>query len=224
MTRLKDLKKFYRLMNMLEKNTEGRRKLGDCDPATDTSIGGVYFFFEKGQRRTGSGKGDRVIRVGNCTSYRRRISRQHKGPGRPLTGSIFRKWVANALFVRHRNTRFSDWPEIIEEDFKGMREALGPEQQQELERLTGRHMRPMHLLFVPIVREDSRRYIERNAIGLLSEYHKDPIDPPSRGWLGRHSRSEKIRSSGLWNSDLVAGGYEPKFLDRLEARVDRARN
>ena len=224
MARLKDLKRFYRLMNTLEKNTGERRRLGDCDPATDPSIGGVYFFFEKGQKRTGSGKGDRVVYVGICTQYRDRISKMHRGPGRPLRGSSFRKWVANSIFLKGRRKRFADWPDIAQENFRGMWQALGPEQQQELERLTGRHMWPMHLLFVPIGKKSCRRYIERQAIGLLSEYHKDPIDPPSRGWLGHHSRSEKIRGSGLWNSHHVAKGYEPKFLDRLEAYVDRAGN
>ena len=71
-------------------------------------------------------------------------------------------------------------------------------------------------------KESDRRYIEKNAIKLLSEYRKNPIDPPSRRWLGRHSCSERIRCSGLWNSDHVSNGYDPEFLDWLEEYVDEA--
>jgi hypothetical protein len=64
--------------------------------------------------------------------------------------------------------------------------------------------------------KSSRRgYIERNTIALLSNYKKDPIDPPSTGWLGRHCDRERVRLSGLWNSNHVEEAYDPGFLDEL---------
>ncbi|MDS0278179.1 hypothetical protein NDI85_10265 [Halomicroarcula sp. S1AR25-4] len=33
-------------------------------------------------------------------------------------------------------------------------------------------------------------------------------------WLGHHSRSPDIRSSGLWHVTHVEGAYDPAFLDR----------
>ena len=224
MERLDDLERFYGLLDILEENTGGRRRLSDCDPATDPGIAGVYFFFEKGERREKSGKGDRVVRIGKCTSYCRRVSTQHKGPADEMVrGSVFRRWVHNALFLKFRETEFADWPDITEENIAGMLEALNLDRQQRLARATSKHMWPMELLFVPIGRESSRQYMERNAIALLSEYGvDDPIDPPSRRWLGRHSRSDRIRSAGLWNSNHVADEYEPEFLDRLERYVNRA--
>ena len=42
------------------------------------------------------------------------------------------------------------------------------------------------------------------------------MDPPSDGWLGRHAASERVRASGLWNSDHVDEPCDPSFLDRLE--------
>lgn len=182
MTRLDDLETFYELMEELEENTGGRRRLGDCDPNEDRSDGGVYFFFEKGERRSRSGRGDRVVRVGKCKRFRRRVSRQHKGPPDEIVrGSVFRRWVHNALFLKHRETEFADWPDITEENIAGMLEVLSPHQKQRLARATSKHMWPMKLLFVPIGRESARQYIERNAIALLSEYGvDDPIDPPSK--------------------------------------------
>ena len=61
-----------------------------------------------------------------------------------------------------------------------------------------------------------RAYVERNAIALLSNYGAEEIDPPSRTWLGRLCDRERVRKSGLWNSDYVDLDYEPAFLDCFE--------
>lgn len=221
MCRLDDLKRFYSLMDKLQKKTGRKRKLEHCNSAKDQTDGGVYFFFENGERRKGSGAGDRVVRVGKCTSYRRRISRMHKGPPELLTGSNFRKWIANALFLRDQANAYGDWPDIAEANLGDMVHILAPEQQHQLEFAVRAHMYPMRLLFVPIREEGYRRFIEKNAIGLLSEYRPGkPIDRSSDHWLGHHCRSDKIRHSGLWNHQLVANGYDPEFLDELEECVN----
>jgi hypothetical protein len=61
-----------------------------------------------------------------------------------------------------------------------------------------------------------RAYIERNAIALLSNYGRAEVGPPSPSWLGRLCDRERVRKSGLWNSDYVDLAYEPAFLDRFE--------
>ena len=65
MGRRSDLGRFYRLMKMLELNIDGRRVLGECDGNMNWPERGVYFFFEDGEKRTGSGNGDRIVRVGS---------------------------------------------------------------------------------------------------------------------------------------------------------------
>ena len=226
MPRLEDLQEFYKLMDRLEERTDGRRQLGCCDPTADPTDAGVYFFFEKEEKRKGSGNGGRITYVGKCTSYRRRISRMHRGPPELLTGSSFRKWIANALFGKRRDTVFANWPDITEMNFarrqNPMRESLNHEQQHKLEYMIRQYMFPMELLFLPIGQESCRRYIERHAIGLLSEYEVEPIDPPSCHWLGKHSRSGKIRLSGLWNVKHVADDYDPELLQVLQGYVDDA--
>jgi hypothetical protein len=67
--------------------------------------------------------------------------------------------------------------------------------------------------------ESLRGYIERSSIALLSNYRKPPLDPPSMGWLGTQSDRERVRVSGLWNSNHVDEGYDPAFLDKLEQLV-----
>ena len=222
MARLDDLKKFYGLMENLEKNSGRKHTLGDCDRDTVKSTSGVYFFFEDGEVRTKSGNGDRVVRVGESSNLYDRICRKHRGPADRIGRGVFRKWVHNAQFRKYREAEFSDWPDISEKrSLQGIIGALNDEQRRLLGRYTSEHMWQKQVLFVPVHEED-RFYIEKNAIKLLSEYRKDPIDPPSCQWLGHHSCSCKIRLSGLWNSDHVSNCHDPDFLNLLEDYVDEA--
>jgi len=71
--------------------------------------------------------------------------------------------------------------------------------------------------------ESQRGVIERNAIALLSNLGRDPVDPPSSGWLGDHSAHERIRGSGRWNNRHVDEQYDASFLDMLRERLQRPR-
>jgi hypothetical protein len=64
-----------------------------------------------------------------------------------------------------------------------------------------------------------RGYIERNAIALLSNFGRDPLDPPSSGWLGHHCDRERVRQSGLWNSNHVHEGHDGGFLQALKRAI-----
>jgi hypothetical protein len=67
--------------------------------------------------------------------------------------------------------------------------------------------------------ESLRGHIERQAIGLLSNYGKQALDAPSSTWLGRSSNRERVRLSGLWNSNHVDEPHDPAFLDQLERLI-----
>ena len=82
------------------------------------------------------------------------------------------------------------------------------------------HIRRMFVLWLAIddlagARSD-RGTIERNAIGLLSNYGRPAIDKPSAGWLGLHCDRERVRRSGLWNNNHVDDAYDATFLDLME--------
>ena len=238
MPRLEDLKRFYSLMDRLESNIGGRRTLGETRGGRHWPSKGVYFFFEDGERRTGSGKGDRIVRVGShavsegrtsdlwprIRSHRGRLRSRNGGEPLPLRGSNFRKWVAIALFVRNSGGVFSGWPDITGMNLRDMWN-LNQERQRRLESAIRAHMWPMELTFVPVDCWKHRACIEQNAIGLLSEFGRgNPVDPPSSRWLGLegHLRSERINGSGLWNDEHVANGYDPQFLDMLARYVEHA--
>jgi hypothetical protein len=62
--RLDDLIRFCDILETLERRIGGRRLLADCHGRMDWPQRGVYFFMEEGERRTDTGEGLRIVRVG----------------------------------------------------------------------------------------------------------------------------------------------------------------
>jgi hypothetical protein len=224
--RLLHLTRFYSLLDKLEKNIRGTRRLADCSGRMDWPKRGVYFLCESGECRSDTGNGPRIVRVGthalkpgSGTKLWTRLS-QHKGQrstgGGDHRGSIFRLIVGVALIKRdeydfpswgHRNTTKSD--------VRNAELAL----ECEVSQVIGK----MPFLWLSLDDDagpESRRgYIERNSIALLSNYNRPLLDPPSHDWLGRLCDRERVRNSGLWNSNHVDESYDPAFLDELDRLV-----
>ncbi len=221
-----DVINFYRLMDELERRIGGKRKLGDAHGRMYWPKRGVYFFFEEGEMRTGSGQGPRIVRVGThalkAGSQRTlwmRLS-QHRGTKDPYGGdhrsSIFRSLVGAAL-SRHMPQKPTSWGQGSSAD-KATCMTERPLEQSVSDYLGG-----MSLLFLPVDDppgpKSRRGYIERNAISLLSGYVSPSPDPPSCQWLGRDCDREKVSRSGLWNNDYVDKDYDPEFLGKLEELI-----
>ncbi len=152
---------------------------------------------------------------------------QHRGSGSTYTGnhrgSIFRLLVGSAIKNREGLHGPGSWG--IGSDPAKAAEKLGltrsqvKEQEHDLEVAVNKYIRSMGFLWVavddPPGPTSYRGVIERNSIGLLSNYRDEPLDSPSSGWLGSHSDRERVRHSGLWNNRHVEEGYEPEFLELL---------
>ena len=240
-----DTARFYTLLARIEEKVGGRRRLAECDGGMDWPERGVYFFFEPGERRKHSGEGDRVVRVGthalktgSRTSLWSRLS-QHRG--RASTGignhrgSVFRGLVGRALARRgdcplpptwKRGTddprNRSGTTSTVARQF-GMTRAQVAADEADLERRVTAHIGRMPFLWLSVPDapgpESARGRVERGAIGLLSHYTAPADDPPSAQWLGNHSDRERIRESGLWNSNHVDEPYDPAFLDEMERLI-----
>ncbi len=224
-SRRDDLFRFYSIIDRLEHHIGGARRLADCSGRMDWPRRGVYFFREDSESRSDSGSGPRVVRVGthavsagSGTKLWTRLS-QHKGQavgGGNHRGSIFRKIVGSALIARHGHD-FPTWGDRSKsrDAVRGSELAL----EYDVSRVIGQ----MPFLWLAIDdeagRESLRSEIEKNSIALLSNFQKPVLDPPSAEWLGAHCKTEKVRISGLWNSDYVDKQYSPAFLDRLELLV-----
>ena len=216
--RLEDVHRFYFILGLLEDKIGGRRFLAECSKASGWPRRGVYFFMEPGEQRSDSGSGLRIVRVGTHSTKRggsrttlwNRLSQHRSGR---VGGSIFRNLIGRALFgkgvVAARNSE-SNISEVI---------------------------RQMPFLWLNVdVPEDVtagvrlRKYVERNAIALLSSFGKDAIDPPSGNWLGNYctdakgNLNKRVIRSGLWNQQHVdpkRSRYDPNFLDRFNNLVTK---
>ena len=188
-------------------------------------------FFEKRVRVVrDDGVGQRIVRVGTHalklgarSTLWGRLS-QHRGKadgsGGNHRGSVFRKIIGAALIERNGYS-YPTWGHGNSAP-KEVRERERP-LEQEVSATLGR----MTVLWLAVEDEpgtgSQRGYIERNAIALLSNYEREPIDPPSPGWLGHHSDREKGRQSSLWNSNHVEDTYTPAFLDTMEWLIEQMR-
>lgn len=80
-----------------------------------------------------------------------------------------------------------------------------------------RYIGAMPVLWVDISGDagatSDRKFVEANAIALLTNRGREPIDPPSPGWLGKLSPHPAIRESGLWNVHHVDEHHDPAFLN-----------
>ncbi len=236
MSRLSDLVMFYETLEALEQRCGGKRLLRDCDGRQNWPQLGVYFFYEKGEKRTQTGGGVRVVQVGthalkdgSSATLWKRLS-QHKGVRRTgggnHRGSIFRLRTGQALIARD-GLDVPTWGVGGDTGKAAARLGLEREQvksmEQPIEKVVSETLGAMELLWIPI--EDApgpgslRGYIKRNAIALLSNYRGNAIDPQSSDWLGRFSNREKVQQSGLWNSNHVDEDYEPMFLKALDRLV-----
>jgi hypothetical protein len=219
-----DTDQFYGLLAELAGREQGPRRLRDCTGAGPWPRHGVYFFYEDGEDRGDGSR--RVVRVGthaliatSRTTMWARL-RQHRGRlgGRNPGGgnhraSIFRAHVGSALI------RSGDWPEGLFQSWaSSTRRTEWADLEDEVERQVSYHIRAMPFLWLPVPNHangDSQRgYIEKNSIALLS-CRIGGTDRPSPDWLGRHACSEKVRQSGLWNSNHVDDQYEHGYLTAL---------
>lgn len=240
MSRVDNLFRLYEILDRLEAACGAKRLLSELPPGRSLPRRGVYFFFEPGEVRSGSGAGPRLVRVGThalSTGSRSTLHqrlRQHagnaSGTGGNHRGSIFRLLVGDALIARRDCPACLSW--TIGSDIGKAAERLSAERaalaiaEGPLEAAVSSYLGRLLVLWLPIEDEpgpDSLRgFIERNTIALASSFLGPIIDPPSPSWLGRFSGREKVRRSGLWNQNHVTDECDASFLDALEAMVDGA--
>lgn len=227
-----DVDRFYKLLADLEHAVDGRRQLASATGRDGWPARGVYFFFERGEHRESGG--DRVVRVGThglktasgSTLWGR--LRQHRGTrtgGGNHRGSVFRLHVGQA-FAADPDAADTTPPMSWASGSSAPPDVRNRERQWETR--VSEIIGAMSVLWIAVPDEpgpDSLRgYIERNCIALLSNHARDPIDPPSNGWLGHHARAPQIRSSGLWNVNHIGEHHDPRVLDDLAAAIAATAN
>ena len=227
--RVEHLRRFYGLLDVLEERLGSARRLRECSGRLSWPHRGVHFFREPGEGRTDSRTGPRIVRVGTHAQkagsrttlwdrLRRHRGTVHSGGGNHR-GSIFRLIVGTALIDR-------DGLECPSRDSsRGGVTREVRKRELRLERAVSAVIGGMPFLWLAIEDEAGaaslRGYIERNSIALLSNRGRQPIDPPSRSWLGLRCDREKVRTAGLWNSNHVDEHHDPAFIDTLADLIER---
>jgi hypothetical protein len=225
--RLEHLRRLYTAIAALNSADCGPRKLSESTAALGWPQRGVYFFMEAGERRSDTGDGPRIVRVGTHalksgarTTLWKRLS-QHKGQGNAGGGnhrcSIFRLIVGTAL-IEKNGYKYPTWDNRTPFAQADVRVAETP-----LECEVSKVIGEMSFVWLPVSDEpgpaSKRGYIERNTIALLSNFEKASIDPPSSSWLGHFCSRPHVKRSGLWNRNHVDEEYDPAFLDELDRLV-----
>lgn len=236
MVRQADLDRLYTILDDLAQRVGGTRKLKNCTGYMDWPERGVYFFLEPGETRDSTDQfrvtrvGTHAVSAGSSTSLWDRL-KQHYGTGDGSAshphggahrGSVYRKRVGEAMIEKHDlSDDYPDW----DDRWSGIDRERSEVRSEEyiVERRVSAYVREQPFLWVNLDDEpgadSDRARLERNAIALLSNFEKRSIDSRRDDWIGRHSRSDKIRDSGLWNVNHVDEGYESEFLDLLANAV-----
>ena len=237
MARVADTIRFYRLLERLEARAGGTRRLGECNGRMDWPRRGLYFFFEAGETRSGSGEGPRVVRIGThaLTAGSRstlwgRLS-QHRGAeggGGNHRGSIFRLLVGVALARQGVTALPVSWGVGADAGTAARRLDIDRGDvrtgESAMELRVSRFVGEMPFLWLDVDDEpgpsSERGLIERNVIALLSSAREPAPDPASAAWLGRFSDRDRVGRSGLWNNRHVDERYSASFLDVMQRRVE----
>jgi hypothetical protein len=237
MARRGDLDRFYRLLDRLSERVGGPRRLKRCDGYMDWPDRGLYVLLEPGERRASTDQrrvtrvGTHAVSAGSSTSLWDRL-KQHYGTGDRSSdhphggnhrGSVYRERVGETLIEKHGlRAEYPSWGDrwaAIDRPRGEVRDEEYP-----LERWVSAYIREQPFLWVAIDDEpgpaSDRAVVERNAIALLSNLDREPVDPRDDGWLGGHSRSGAIREGGLWNVDHADERHDPAFLDVFERAVE----
>jgi len=96
--RLNHLTRFYSILDTLEQNIGGAKKLADCSGRMNWPKRGVYFFREAGEMRAEGGEGPRIVRVGTLALK--------TGGGTKLWGRLSAHQRARQRCGNHRGSIF----------------------------------------------------------------------------------------------------------------------
>lgn len=211
--RIVDLKKLYSLIEKA-RSSEQSFLLRDLRER-ELPARGVYVFVDRKEKNFEGSLG-RIVRIGThaisegSKSQLRTRLRSHLGQvdgSGNHRGSIFRLHVGRAMLKRDHNLpRLTTWGVGQDAPKKTRRFEL------EHERRVSDYLNKLEVVILPVSDEASkhsmRAVIETQLIALLSDALQ-PIDRPSKRWLGTSSPSTAIACSGLWNLRDVGVRYEP---------------
>lgn len=177
----------------------------------DTPFGdGLYLLFEHGETCShgaalpSGGRKDRIVRVGRNDKPNwlpNRVDLHYKPASSAKANSVLQRHLGGALLRQDA----SDHPCL--EHWENWKRKTCPQCAQHSARLA-RYLRDnCRLRFVKIDDSDARARFEELLIATVAAC---TVCRPSDAWLGRYARSERIKTSGLWNHDFAKTPPPPR--------------
>ena len=178
---------------------------------------GLYFFYEIDEI-SAHGPAGRVVRIGNHPrseqGLRRRLRQHYSGR---KNGSVFRKLIGGALLRSNDPSHacLSPGPGLGHWEKQDLRVCCScqPLEGSVSEYVAGSMY--FRTIRVPVINERNR--LEELLIATLA---RCPACRPSADWLGLQAYPQKVRDSGLWNSQYV--DREPIDRPSLERFLELA--
>lgn len=161
---------------------------------------GLYFFYEKGEISTHAPEG-RIVRIGNHPrsqdSLKKRL-RMHYSGGK--NGSVFRKFLGGAILRKNDPNSACLKPSLGQGHWE-KQDLHTCENCKPVENRVSQLLRTsFRFRCIKIEDRELRNHFEGKLIATISLC---PICKPSDSWLGKYAYSDKVKLSGLWNSDHV---------------------
>jgi hypothetical protein len=170
-------------------------------PSDVPFLNGLYFFYEKGEV-SGHAPEGRVVRIGNHPRARdglkKRLSLHYSGN---KNSSVFRRLVGGAILRKNNPGDSCLSPEPGKGHWEKQKlhscEKCKPIK-NEINKLLENNF---YFRCLEVVDLNLRNSLEKKLVATISLC---PLcSKPSKNWLGKYAYPEKVKKSGLWNSDYV---------------------
>lgn len=180
---------------------------------------GLYFFYETGEKSPHDTKG-RIVRIGNHPRKQDGLKerlRMHYTSNK--NSSVFRKFLGGALLRKAD----PNGPCLKPGPGKGHWEKQDAHhclRCRSLEKEVSQLLRhSFSFRCIEIKDKELRNLLEKKLIGSVSFCE---ICAPSADWLGQDVYNDKVKDSGLWNSNHVRGKDQMTFrdLEKIKQYVD----
>ena len=162
---------------------------------------GVYILFEKNEL---GHNGDRIVRIGSHTGNDKLVKRlEEHFLKENKDRSIFRKNIGRALLNKNSDSYLDIWD--IDLTSKKARTEYQPfikkDYQELIEKQVSDYIRDNFTFSViEVLDKEERISLEKRLIEIVSSCNECY---PSNNWLGKSSPVDKIRFSGLWQTQYV---------------------
>lgn len=207
------LSELHELFNKLPRHSH------PIPPKSSLPRNGIFVFFEVGESYSDH---DRIVYVGTHKSSDNLQARIEQHFTQDKNRSILRKHLGRALLREeepdHKYLPLWDLDITSREDREKNAPLITPEYEEALERRISAYMRESFTFAAVAIEspEERKKWVTKIASTLA----QGDDNNPSEDWLGQHSPTERIRTSGLWQVNKLE--YEPLTRAELERFAELA--